>query len=355
MSVGERLPATGESGQVGAAGVVNRSRRITFLEGVRGVAASIVVIQHLFAENFPGYAEWTHDHLDFGRVGVVAFFLVSGYVIPLSLAGQTLPGFATRRFFRLYPVYWLAFAAFAVVELIVRGSLEGATLPVVVLNILMLHGLIGAVSLLPPAWTLSIELLYYVQSAAAKSRRLLDQSVHFGWFWLGFYVLLCVGERITGKDLPTTLPMLLFLASLGHAIHLRDAAGRRIWAVMLAAGAVFVPLGAYIGVDGDGEWPPFTYSFSFLVGIALFFAFYLLRNRGMARPLIFLGAISYAVYLMHPILMEAFHDLHGYTSVVVVGASTLLLGYLVHRFVEKPSIEVGRRASARFKTAGRTR
>ncbi|MEV6297799.1 acyltransferase [Actinoplanes sp. NPDC051861] len=338
-----------ESGRVGAAGVVDRAKRITFLEGVRGVAAAAVVLQHLLAEQFPGYRDWTHDYIDFGRVGVVAFFLVSGYVIPLSLAGQTLPGFAARRFFRLYPVYWLAFLVFVVVELVVRGGLEGATLPVVVLNILMLHGLIGAASLLPPAWTLSIELLYYVQSAAAKSRRLLDMSVHIGWFWLGFYFLLCVGERITGKDFPTTLPMLLFVASLGHAIHLRDASGRKAWIALLTAGAIAVPVGAYLGVDGDGEWPPFTYSLSYLAGLALFLAFYTLRDRGMARPLIFLGAISYAVYLMHPILMEVFHDIHGWVNVGINTVAVLLVAYLMHRFVEKPSIDVGRRVSSRFK------
>ncbi|WP_412737762.1 acyltransferase family protein [Krasilnikovia sp. MM14-A1259] len=334
---------------MGAAGVVDRSKRITFLEGVRGIAAAAVVIQHLFAENFAGYRAWTHDHVDLGRVGVVAFFLVSGYVIPLSLAGQTLPAFAIRRYFRLYPVYWLAFGIFVVVELVDRGSLAGATLPVIVLNVLMLHGLLGAVSLLPPAWTLSIELLYYVQSAAAKARRLLDASVHLGWAWLAFYLLLCIGERVTGKDFPTTLPMLLFVASLGHAIHLRDAVGRRVCDAMLVAGAIVVPLGAYIGVDGDGEWPPFTYSSSFLAGLALFGAFYLLRGRGMARPLIFLGGISYAVYLMHPILMEVFRGLHGFVSVGVNAAAVLVLAYLMHRFVEKPSIDVGRRASARFK------
>ncbi|HEY2673131.1 MAG TPA: acyltransferase family protein, partial [Rugosimonospora sp.] len=88
--------------------VVDRTRRIEFLEAVRGSAATLVVLQHLLADEFPAYQRWTYHHVDLGRIGVVAFFLVSGYVIPLSLTGQTLRTFATRRFFRLYPSYWVA-------------------------------------------------------------------------------------------------------------------------------------------------------------------------------------------------------------------------------------------------------
>ncbi|WP_281179775.1 acyltransferase family protein [Actinoplanes subtropicus] len=345
--MGQGLAGPGD--RTGASGTTDRSKRIAFLEGVRGVAAMLVVVQHLFAEQFPAYREWTTAHLDLGRVGVVAFFLVSGYVIPLSLAGQTLTAFAVRRFFRLYPVYWLALPVYVVANVVTNSSWEGAGPFAVILNILMLHGLLGLVSILPPAWTLSIELLFYAQSAAAKARRLLDASVHLGWAWLAFYLLLCVGERVTGRDLPTTLPMLLFVASLGHAIHLRDAAGRRAWQALLAGGVLLVPLGAYVGVDGDGQWPPFTYSVSYLGGLALFGALYALRRRAMARPLIFLGGISYAVYLFHPTLMTVFESLHGFAYVAACLVSVPLVAYVVHRLVEKPSIDIGRRLTARLR------
>ncbi|MFK3981417.1 acyltransferase family protein [Micromonospora sp. NPDC050397] len=335
--------------QVAPTSAVDRTRRIAFLEGVRGIAAFLVVLQHLLATEYPAFEQWTQQNVDFGRVGVVAFFLVSGYVIPLSLAGQTLPTFAVRRFFRLYPVYWLALAVYAVIHADEIVGHVGA--PVVGLNLLMLQGLIGAVSILPTAWTLSIELLFYAQSAVFKARRLLDASVYVGWAWLALYVLLCVGERVTGKDLPTTLPLLLYIAGVGHALNLRDNAGSRAWMPLLAAGAVVVPAGAYVGVDGSGEWPPFTYSASFLVGLALFAAFYLGRSRGLGRPLIFLGAISYAVYLSHPIVADILHDVPGLDSRLALVAANLVVVVLVswaaHRFFELPSIQLGKRLTGR--------
>ena len=117
---------------VPATAAVDRTTRIAFLEAVRGVAASAVLVQHLVAGEFPAYRDWTRHHLDLGRVGVVAFFLVSGYVIPLSLSGQTLRTFAVRRFFRLYPVYWVALPLYALAHVDPIGA--HVTVPLVVLN-----------------------------------------------------------------------------------------------------------------------------------------------------------------------------------------------------------------------------
>jgi peptidoglycan/LPS O-acetylase OafA/YrhL len=320
------------------------TKRIDFLEGVRGIAALMVVLQHLLADEFPGFRSWTHQHVDLGRVGVVAFFLVSGYVIPLSLAGQSLRTFALRRFFRLFPVYWVALAAYVTLEFAtVRHPVGG---PGMVLNVLMVQGMVGVVSVLPPAWTLSIELIFYLQSAAAKAGHRLDAAVHAGWVWLALYLLLDLGERVTGRDLPTTLPMLLFVAALGHALHLRDRSGARVWLALLGAGILVVPAGAYLGVDGGGEWPPLTYSLSFLVGLAFFLTCYALRRRTVARPLVFLGAISYAVYLFHPTVIELLGRVafgSGPVFIAVALLATVLVAWVTHRWLEQPSINLGRR------------
>ncbi|HKT01489.1 MAG TPA: acyltransferase [Rugosimonospora sp.] len=329
--------------------VVDRTRRIEFLDAVRGIAASLVVLQHLLATASPAFAAWTNHHLDLGRLGVVAFFLVSGYVIPLSLAGQSLGTFATRRFFRLYPVYWIALAVYLLLH--PGGALGQVTALGLLLNVLMLHGMVGISSVLPPAWTLSIELIFYGQSGAAKARRLLDRSVYAGLAWLALYLALCGAERVLGRDLPRTLPLLLFAASLGHALHLRDSNGSRSWLPLLAAGVVLVPAGAYLGVDPTGAWPPFTYSASFLAGVALFGTCYALRRYGFGAPLLFLGAISYAVYLFHPTVMDLVHEVPGLRAglpfVLANLVAVVLVAWLVHRWLERPSIALGRRWTAR--------
>lgn len=341
-------------------------RRIVFLDCVRGVAASIVVLEHFFglhtqhgsgAGSTPGtWGRWSVEYLSLGRVGVVAFFLVSGYVIPLSLERQSQRTFWIRRFFRLYPVYWLAVAAYVVIawdELSGAGSLSAQY---VALNVLMVQGAIGVVSILPPGWTLGIELVFYVQSATAAARRLLDRALHLGWFWLGFFFLLSLGSNVSGRDLHPTFALLLFTAALGHSLHLRDERGSGAWRGLFLAGALLVPIGSALGQGqtpaSDWGWQPLSYGLSWFVGVGLFCAFYALRNRDLGRGLTWLGAISYSIYLTHPTVFAAVAEVWGRTSLVtlVVGLVAVpLVSWALFATVERPSIAAGRRLSRRPK------
>src|SRR4051812_5918928 len=87
-------------------------RKILFLEWVRGSAALMVAITHVLAQEWADFNHFTRTYVDPGRVGVVAFFLVSGYVIPLSFQNQDIRTFLVRRMLRLYPVYILALTVY---------------------------------------------------------------------------------------------------------------------------------------------------------------------------------------------------------------------------------------------------
>jgi peptidoglycan/LPS O-acetylase OafA/YrhL len=343
-----------------------QGRRIVFLDCVRGVAASIVVLEHFFglhtqhgtgAGSTPGtWGRWSVEYLSLGRVGVVAFFLVSGYVIPLSLERQSQRTFWIRRFFRLYPVYWLAVAAYVAVSWNALSDAGSLSAERIVLNVLMVQGAIGAVSLLPPGWTLGIELVFYVQSATAAARRLLDRALHLGWFWLGFFFLLSLGSNISGHDLHPTFALLLFTAALGHSLHLRDERGSGAWRWLFAAGAILVPIGSALGQGQTPAeawgWQPLSYGLSWFVGVALFCAFYALRDRDLGRGLTWLGAISYSIYLTHPTVFAAVADVFGRTSLVtlVVGLVAVpLVSWALFVAIERPSIAAGRRLSKRPK------
>jgi peptidoglycan/LPS O-acetylase OafA/YrhL len=112
------------------------------------------------------------------------------------------------------------------------------------------------------------------------------------------------------------------------------------------AGVVLEPVGAYLGVDPTGQWRPFPYATSFLAGIGLFAACYALRHRHFGRAPLFLGAISYAVYLFHPIVMDLVHKLpHLGTGLPSVPANLLavaVVGAVVHWALERPSVRIGR-------------
>ena len=131
--------------QVAAAGE-GAAGRLRYIDALRAIAALMVVWLHV-TESFAAAggpalggralaeAAWT---LDLGRIGVVVFFLISGFVIPPSLdTSRPAPfaGFAVKRLLRIYPAYWVsiplsAFAAwwlwgrpFGATELLVNATL----------------------------------------------------------------------------------------------------------------------------------------------------------------------------------------------------------------------------------------
>ncbi|NQX27050.1 acyltransferase [Microbacteriaceae bacterium VKM Ac-2854] len=328
-----------------AAETISRTGRIEFLEAVRGIAALVVVLYHAAALASPAFEQFSRNVIDFGRVGVVAFFLVSGYIIPLSIRGRGVRSFAVRRFFRLYPLYWLVLAI-ALIVFAARWGTPPFDLIGIVSNAAMLQSYVGAESIISVAWTLCIELLFYVQIAVFALLKRLDVSYRMGWFWLAVFLATGVVQRL-GAELPT-FTIFLVLAGMGQAFFLLDDPRRRAEArALIVAGIVLVPVGVLIGVDDSGLWPPATAIASYLGGVLVFVAAYALRGRVVPAALLWLGTISYALYLVHPLLLDAAAALAAPWAWVAAVLASILLAPLAHRFVERPAIALGRRLTPR--------
>lgn len=74
-------------------------KRLIWLDSLRGIAAIFVVILHNLLESV------TFGYFDIGKIGGAIFFLISGFVIPISLYKKSIKQFIVGRFFRLYPAY----------------------------------------------------------------------------------------------------------------------------------------------------------------------------------------------------------------------------------------------------------
>ena len=86
--------------------------RIGILDGYRALAIGMVVLYHYFARwtppdhaaNLYPYGPVLRDAFSFGYLGVNFFFIISGFVIGMTLERCKTPGeFFVRRFARLWP------------------------------------------------------------------------------------------------------------------------------------------------------------------------------------------------------------------------------------------------------------
>ncbi|THD63432.1 acyltransferase, partial [Phenylobacterium sp.] len=174
----DRADAPGaESGTPTLPAAVARQPRFVVLDGLRGLAAFLVVGHHL-QNQMRASGPFSHGYL-----AVDFFFVLSGFVVASAYEGRlrggmTLAEFAKVRFMRLYPLMVLG-TLFATVLSIARE--QGVTFSILTFlgQLFLIPGLTGGATLFvlnTPYWSLFFEILANFGHAAtlrwATTRRL---------------------------------------------------------------------------------------------------------------------------------------------------------------------------------------
>ncbi|MCR6657029.1 MAG: acyltransferase [Opitutus sp.] len=297
---------------------------------LRGIAAVMVCFCH-FRYAFPSV--WRDELETYGELGVQVFFVISGFIIPFSLIKgnyrvRDFGRFWLKRLIRLHPTYLVAlgftFVASHAVA-VVRSSAAPFTWMELFKGSFYLH--IPEEN--PVFWTLIVELKYYLFISLLFpllfARSEWGRRVSFA---------LAIGAAAAGHahfDLLHHLPYFL----LGFCgCYLATARASRLectaWAI------VVLSLGAAVG----STLP------QLLAGaVALVVIVY--RPFRNWRVGVFLGAISYSLYVIHfpfgvkllnLLLPHAPAWLDPVVGLVVFGAS-LGIAYLLARAIEEPSAE----------------
>jgi peptidoglycan/LPS O-acetylase OafA/YrhL len=168
--VADRAPA----GVRGVAAAPPPARqRLAGLDGVRGLAALYVVVNHIFLRTFPGYpadrAPFWAGWFIYGRFAVVVFIVLSGFSLALSPVRHgwrldAVSSYASRRAWRILPPYWAAlvfslFVAWLIIPPPGQGSPDAKS---VVVNGLLVQNLVHAPSPDRSFWSIAVEAQLYV-------------------------------------------------------------------------------------------------------------------------------------------------------------------------------------------------
>ncbi|WP_417069587.1 acyltransferase family protein [Niveibacterium terrae] len=329
--------------------------RLLEVDALRGLAALAVMLFHYSTrfESLFGHSSelsWSFPH---GFYGVNLFFMISGFVILMTLARTRRPmDFVVSRFSRLFPAYWVAvLLAFAVTSL---AGLPGKTVGLgdALLNLTMVHTWFDRPLVDNVYWTLGVEMIFYVQAftlfVTGQIRRFPLLILALLALRLGYFL----AERLWGVALPFLAFRFLLLGfipyfGLGVALFRCHQRGRGAVedAIVIAASLLTVALVESVSAA--------------LVSAALFAVFALAVGGRLAvlrrAPLVWLGTISYPLYLLHENIgwcaIRTLEALGVGSDLAVLAALLLALGLasMLHYAVEAPAMMAIRRAwRARF-------
>ena len=321
--------------------------RLLEVDALRGIAAMAVVLFHFttrYAQVYPEALRPTFA-MPHGHYGVNLFFIVSGFVIFMTLDKTARPmDFVVSRFSRLYPVYWASvIATFAITHLLgLPGFL--VSLPTMLANLLMFHGLLRVPNVDGVYWTLEVELLFYCGMLLIYRLGLLGRIHLFLLALIALRLVYFVAERQFGIDLPWIVMRLLILRyiawfALGICVFMAVSSGRRGQDRATAITAI-AALALLTIVDG---W---IHGVLGLLLATTVWAAASGRLPFLRHPvLVWLGAISYPLYLIHEnvgwslLLRLERLGLAPNLAVVLTLALVLALATLLHRVVEKPAMQ----------------
>lgn len=320
--------------------------QIAIINSLRGLAATAVCFYHFICttQNYI-YDEVLLDTFHYGQRGVQLFFIISGIVIPLSLIHSNyrladFKPFILKRFIRIEPPYLVA-VFIGIAYLILRNYIPGTVavdltpdLTEILLHIGYLIPFFEDTNWINPVfWTLAVEFQYYLALALffplLLQKKLAYRLVFYGAFIGGGFATLSYAF------FPHWSPY--FLVGITYALWLKQIISKTEFTILavVLAGVVYYLLG---GVD---------------LGIAvcsLLVIHYF--SQFQTKITLFLGKISYSLYLIHTLTGAAFINYlshiyrEPYQKLVVILLGFLISvgsAYIMYRYIEKPTHDYARK------------
>ncbi len=327
-------------------------RKLDSLQALRAVAAMMVVLFHLHVYTIPvvlDHPERLWSGFAMGYSGVEIFFVLSGFIMAFVHRehfgrSKFALAFIARRIERICPLLWVVLIA-----LITLRYLNGDGLP-------SLGEMIRAFTLFPsagepilePTWSLTFEMLFYLVFS------LLIFNFRFGMYVAGIWFCACLVAAVSAYQ-GWGASLLLSYYNILFAFGILASALFRLLSTAVAAAALFGGIGVYLLI-GLGEvygvitLPKGLRTIGFGLGatgiVAGLAALDTAGKLVTPRILLAVGDASYAIYLVHVMVMtvlvkalsqfgESIVANLPLTALVLVTGS-LLSGALLHFLLERP-------------------
>ncbi len=336
------------------------NKRIYEIDSLRGIAALVVVFAHFQPFFWSRVVHW-------GFLAVDLFFIMSGFVLTKTYEARILSGaigardFLVRRFARLAPLHYLTLGVFLIAEVVSwltgHGHAVNWYMPLYsfFLNLAFLQnvGLTHEMTWNGVSWSISTEMVvnlmwFYVLVRLRPSIAFFVSVIVVA----GLFIFTTMGANLDftfankfGINIGLVRCVMGF--SLGvvmartMSVNGRRSMGGNAGAVLVVALLAFVAY-AYQkpGMEG-ADYVVVLFAYPALIFVSL-------GNRSFlspilrSKPMVFLGDISYSVYLTHPLIGMVVGRLFGlkvlpYLGMVAVVGAVLLVATFTYYTVEQPA------------------
>jgi len=353
-------------------------KRIMFIDYLRSLAITLVLIEHYFGIfwfyhdsiakdalflpiknlNFKSPLEFLLiNQINLGYIGVGLFFLISGFVVFKSIEKRTAKQYLTRRFIRIYPTYFFVMII-TLCFLFLSAHLNGIKFPFtwknIIINFLLLQDWFYVQLIEQANWYLQVIIKFYFLIGLVliffKKRILEDDKsiLKFGIFLFLFHLLtnfllkktvykIYYGIIFTFAYSSWYLIFILLGICLYNFYHNKWTKTIFLYNFLLIL-LLFIVSGL-IGPVFDLTKPVII---GFIFSLIIFIIFLILESKfTYSKTINFISRISYSIYLIHRIngyiLLNFFIKLNikPILAITFVTAIVVILSYVIDLFIRR--------------------
>ena len=338
--------------------MISNYQNTKFITGFRAYAALGVFMIHCGGFGFRNFGSYANNFVDFGSTGVIVFFVVSAFTVSMSVDRERnflFKKYILKRFFRIAPMYYLVLilAFFLGGNLYylklfnVSNSLFSLLFHASFLNWLNFryqNNLIGV------EWSVPIEFSYYL-------------VIPFALFFFKRYP----GSVLIG------LLLAAIVSSTGYLIYqkINLPVLAYHWSLLKYLFSFMFGIFIYLIFREDNFFKKFNYASLLITLLLIIFGIYVLLGFqyhdmfatmfiGLLiltckqktkisvllfenKIIMFLGEISYSIYLVHMLILDHVGNNEGFINPLVMLTLTIIVSTATYFLIEKPFIRLGKK------------
>lgn len=326
-------------------------KRIESLQFVRAIACLTVLFTHIL--QMSNYRPFGNYFIS-GGYGVDLFFMLSGFLIYTSTKdGGNYKEFAVKRFFRIYPLYWVVFFCFSLFGAICLS--KNYTFKYLFQNFLMLPwsaSLTTRSLVVGVAWSTVFELYFYFVICLFLFLKIEKKYVIFTLLLIP--LLLKINRSLSVVEMPSSSDFIISIIGsikiipfiIGALIgHFNQKNLKLVDYILFEIRIyLFAFFNLFFVIISCTEYYPFK---SFLTCFLLFLTWLYIDNiikinynSFISRFLLKIGDISFSIYLIHTLVILILIDFFFVSNIFYLTFFSYFisvsLSFITYKYIEMP-------------------